>query len=124
MARKNDVQQYGAELGAGIKQGIQGLNTVCSPKKRKTAIRLILVPLVLFILFLVIGISTGKDVIAGIGILFGLCLGLYQFYVGNTKKGLIYTITLGGLVIGCILDLLKLSVSKTFRDANGFPLIY
>lgn len=125
MAKKqNDVRAYGAELGVGLKQGLQGLNTVCSPKKRKMATMLVLVPLVLFILFLAIGLSTGNDGLTGVSVLFGLCLGLYQFYVGKIKKGLIFTITMGGFAIGCVIDLLKLNVSKTFTDANGFPLIY
>lgn len=124
MARKSEVYQYGAEIGAGIKHGIQGLNTACSPKKRKTAILLILIPLILFLVFFAIGMSTGNDRVSGVGVFFGLCLGMYQFYVGKFKKGLIFTITLGGLVIGCVIDLLKLVISKTFKDANGFPLIY
>lgn len=124
MARKSEAYQYGAEIGAGIKQGMKGLNTVCSPKKRKTTILLILIPLILFLVFFAIGMSTGNDSVSGVGVFFGLCLGMYQFYVGKFKKGLIYTITLGGLVIGCVIDLLKLVISKTFKDANGFPLIY
>lgn len=30
-----NTQKYGKELGAGIKEGLKGLNTVCSPKKKK-----------------------------------------------------------------------------------------
>jgi hypothetical protein len=66
----------------------------------------------------------GHDEIIGFATVFGLCLGLYQFYVGKIKKGLLYTITFGGLLIGCTIDLFRLAFTKTFKDANGFPLIY
>lgn len=124
MAKNKEAREYGAEIGEGVKKGMQGLNTVCSPKKRKTCIRLILIPLILFIALLGIGASTGNDSIGAIGVLFGLCLGLYQFYVGKILKGIIYTISCGGIVIGCLIDLFKLVFTKTFKDANGFPLIY
>lgn len=127
MAKKKQltVQEYGAELGAGIKQGLQGLNTACSPKKRKTCIRLITIPLFLFIVGGFIGlVEESAMVIAGIGTLGGFCLGLYQFYVGRIGIGILYTITFGGFFIGCLIDLFKLTVTKTFKDANGFPLIY
>lgn len=132
MARRKQptVQEYGAELGAGIKQGLQGLNTACSPKKRKTCIRLITIPLLLFMIGIIVtGIasveeSTALTAIGGLCTLGLFCLGLYQFYVGRIGKGILYTITLGGFFIGCLIDLFKLTVTKTFKDANGFPLIY
>lgn len=115
---------YGKDLGGGIKEGLKGLNTIASPKKRKTCILLIIIPLILFILFFSIGISTDNNAIASIGLMAGLCLGLYQFYVGKIKKGLVYTVTLGILLIGALIDLFKLLFTKTFKDSNGFPLIY
>lgn len=115
---------YGKELGQGIKEGLKGLNTMASPKKRKACILMIIIPLFLFILLFSMGISTDNDSISNVGMAFGLCLGIYQFYVGKIKKGLLYTITMGLFCIGAIVDLLKLSFTKTFKDANGFPLIY
>ena len=123
MAKKSEVQNYGAELGKGIKESMQGLNTNASPKKRKTAILLIVIPLVLFIALIAIGMSTGNDILSGAAVLFGLCLGLHQFYVGKIGKGLLYTITMGFFVIGAVINLFKLLI-KTFRDVNGFPLLY
>lgn len=122
--RQNDVRAYGAELGIGLKQGLQGLNTVCSPKKRKTAIFLILVPLLIAAVFFPIGLSTNNETIQYIGVVGFFLLGLHQFYVGKIKAGLIYTITAGLFIIGAVINLFKLTVTKTFRDANGFPLIY
>ena len=136
MAKKQStVQEYGAELGAGIKQGLQGLNTVCSPKKRKTCIRLIIVPLFLSILGLFArgfmdstAAGSFTDVVinlfAAVGTITLLGLGVYQFYVGKVFKGIVYTVTCGGFLVGCLIDLFKLVVTKTFKDANGFPLIY
>lgn len=122
--KKNDNTniQYGRELGEGIKQGLQGINTMCSPKKRKTAIKLIVIPLTMFLVgVILVAFGLEQFAILGIGI-FGL--GLYQFYVGKFKMGIIYTITFGGFMFGCLIDLFKLCVTKTFKDANGFPLIY
>ena len=122
--KKNTNIQYGKEIGVGIKESMQGLNTMASPKSRKMCIGLIVIPFVGFLVFLSIGIITNQDAIAHIGTAFGLALGAYQFYAGNFKKGLIYTITFGGLLIGALADLFKLCATKTFKDANGFPLIY
>ncbi len=125
MAKKNTVvQEYGAELGAGIRRGLQGLNTVCSPKKRKTCIRLIVIPLLLAFVGMFIGSVENSPAFTAVGGLGLISLGLYQFYVGRVGKGILYTITFGGLFVGCLIDLFKLLVTKTFKDANGFPVIY
>ncbi len=135
MAKTKDAERYGAEIGAGIKKSLQGLNTNCSPKKRKTCIFLILVPLVLSLIGLYArqNLNTTAEgsfvrvvysLFIALGTVAPLGLGLYQFYVGRIGKGALYTVTLGGLLIGCLIDLFKLLVPKTFKDANGFPLIY
>lgn len=116
--------RYGEEIGTGIKTSIKGLNTTASPKKREICIKLIIIPLILFLVFFSFGILIKSDGIASIGIVFGLCLGMYQFYIGKFKKGLIYTITMGGIVIGCLIDLFQLVVTHTLKDSNGFPIIY
>lgn len=122
--KKQTEREYGRELGQGIKDGMKGLNTMASPKKRKACALMIVIPFVLFVAFFAIGISTDNNNIASIGILCGLCMGIYQFYVGKFKKGLIYTVTIGFFCIGALADLFKLIVTKTFKDSNGFPLIY
>lgn len=125
MAKKDkDTRAYGEELGAGIKEGLKGLNTVCSPKSRKTVIRLILIPLVIFLVFLPLGIAIEIDIIAYIGIMGGLGLGLYQFYLGKIGRGILYSITMGLIVIGSPKDLFKVVVTKTLRDNNGFLVLY
>lgn len=103
---------------------MERFNGMASPKKRKTCILMIVIPMALFILFFAIGIASKNDTISSIGIVFGLCLGIYQFYVGKVKMGLIYTITIGGILIGALIDLFKLLFTKTFKDSNDFPLIY
>lgn len=124
------TQEYGAELGAGIRQAMQGLNTVCSPKKRKKCIKLIVIPILMTFAGLVltaIGSAEESSVLTAVGTIctFGIFgLGLYQFYVGRIFKGVLYTITFGGFFIGCLIDLFKLVVTKTFKDANNFPLLY
>lgn len=131
MANKaTPAQEYGAELGAGIRQAMQGLNTVCSPKKRKKCIKLIVFPLLMTCIGLIlaaIGSAENITFLQNIGAIFTLGilgLGLYQFYVGRIFKGVLYTITFGGFFIGCLIDLFKLVVTKTFKDANNFPLLY
>lgn len=124
MANKQTTHNYGVELGAGIKEGLRGLNTTCSPKKRKVCMRLIYIPVIPFWVCIALGAATKNETVLAVAMLFGFCLGMYQFYAGKFKKGLIYTITLGVLGIGCLIDLFKLGVTHTFKDSNGFPLIY
>lgn len=121
MQKKN--VNYGKELGAGIKQGMQGLNTMASPKKRKTCIILSFIPFIALILGIIYG-NTENETISVIFAISVLLSGSCQFYVGKFKKGLIYTFTCGVFLIGALGDLFKLTVTKTFRDANGFPVIY
>lgn len=124
--KRNSIQDYGKELGYGIKEGLKGLNTVASPKSKKKCEKLMIIPLIIFVIG-IISIMLGADSdnpIAIIGILSGFGLGLYQFYIGKFKKGLIYTITFGFFTIGILFDLFKLKVTHTLTDSNGFPLIY
>lgn len=53
-----------------------------------------------------------------------LLSGSCQFYVGKFKKGLIYTFAIGFFLIGSLIDIFNLSVTGTFKDSNGFPVIY
>ena len=124
--KKNNKQDYGKELGYRIKEGLKGLNTVASPKSKKKCEKLMIIPLIIFVIG-IISIMLGADSdnpITIIGILSGFGLGLYQFYIGKFKKGLIYTITFGFFTIGILFDLFKLKVTHTLTDSNGFPLIY
>ena len=121
---RGSVKSYGEDLGKGVKEGMKGLNTVASPCKRMTCVYMIIIPLILFLVFFTLGILLDSNPIAYIGLFGGLCLGLYQFYVGKVNLGIIYCITFGGLIIGVLIDLFKLLCTKTFRDSNGFPLIY
>lgn len=117
-------EQYGEDLGRGIKKGIQGLNTTASPKNREICIRLCIFPLVGLLLVSILYSIFHSDLIAGVAIIPALSFGACQFYVGNFKKGLIYTFTCGLFLAGILSDLFRLKVTKTFRDANGFPIIY
>jgi TM2 domain-containing membrane protein YozV len=49
---------------------------------------------------------------------FGI-LGVHQFYLGKTGRGISYIFTLGWLGIGMLIDLFTLS--KQVRAANGTP---
>lgn len=120
--KKRNIE-YGKELGVGIKKGMQGLNTMASPKKRKTCIILSLFPFISLISGMVGG-SFKSDAIIGFTLFSTLMCGACQFYVGNFKKGLIYTFTNGLFCVGALIDLFKLIVTNTFHDANGFPVIY
>lgn len=120
MGKTND---YGKELGAGIKEGMKGLNTMASPKKKKTCLILSCMPVVAVVIGIIGGVSE-NDTIIGITLIPVLLSGACQFYVGKFKKGLIYTFTVGFFLIGALIDIFKLTVTGTFRDANGFPVIY
>lgn len=124
--KRNNTQAYGKELGYGIKEGLKGLNTVVSPKSKKKCEKLIIVPLAIFLIG-IISIALGAESnnpITVIGIMSGFGLGLYQFYIGKFKKGIIYTVTFGLCTLGVFADLFKLKVTHTLKDSNGFPLIY
>ena len=52
-----------------------------------------------------------------------LCLflgafGGHRFYVGKTVSGILYLFTLGGFVIGAVIDLICI-ISGTFKDNEG-----
>lgn len=52
-------------------------------------------------------------------------LGMYgghHYYMGNIRKGLLYTFTAGLLGIGWIIDIVKLATGN-FRDRYGFPVV-
>ena len=115
--------EYGTELGKGIKEGLKGLNTVASPKKKSTCIKLTLIPFVAMIV-MIIGGASNIDFLIGLGGFFALLSGACNFYVGKFKKGLLFSITCGGFLIGAILDLFRLLVTNNFKDSNNFPVIY
>lgn len=116
-------QKYGKELGVGIKEGLKGLNTVCSPKKKSTCIKLCLIPFIGIVLLMIAGF-TENDLLIGIGGIVAFLSGACNFYVGKFKKGVLYSITCGFFLIGSIIDLFKLLVTGNFKDSNGFPVIY
>lgn len=124
MGTNSEVQDYGKELGKGIKESLQGLNTNASPKSKKITIKLVAIPLVVFVLSQIIGLAIKSDTILILMPIAGLCMGLHQFYVGKFKAGIIYTITMGVFGIGALISLFQLTVTHTFKDSNGFPLIY
>ena len=84
--------EYGTELGKGIKEGLKGLNTVASPKKKSTCIKLTLIPFVAMIV-MIIGGESNIDFLIGLGGFFALLSGACNFYVGKFKKGLLFSIT-------------------------------
>lgn len=47
--------------------------------------------------------------------------GLHRFYTGNYRSGVLYTLTVGGLIIGVLYDIYKI-YDETFKDGDGFPL--
>lgn len=123
MKKKNFNVEYGKELGTGIKEGMKGLNTMASPKKKKTCLVLSCIPLI-SVIFGMIGGITQNDTIIALCLIPVLMSGFCQFYVGKFKKGIIYTLTIGLFFIGLLIDIFKLTATGTFRDSNGFPVIY
>lgn len=53
--------------------------------------------------------------------LFGGWIGLHRYYVGKTFTGILYTLSAGGLLVGCLLDLRAIRKGK-FTDNVGLPL--
>ncbi|MGZ8377805.1 MAG: TM2 domain-containing protein [Gemmatirosa sp.] len=68
-------------------------------------------------------VAIGPDSEKRLLIAFVLCflvgpLGLHRFYVGKTGTGILMILTLGGLGIWVLVDLIML-VTGNFRDADG-----
>lgn len=120
--KKNTVTNA-TDLGKGIKEGLKGLNTMASPKKKSTCIKLSLIPIVAFIVSMIAGLLDNNALII-IGFLLFLLSGACNFYVGKFKKGILFTFTCGLFCIGTIADLFRLIITNNFKDSNGFPVIY
>lgn len=50
-------------------------------------------------------------------------LGVHRFYVGKWKTGILQIITVGGLGIWALIDLIMIITGK-FQDVNGRPLTW
>ena len=48
-------------------------------------------------------------------------LGVHRFYVGKVVTGILMIITLGGLGIWTLIDLIRIAVGS-FKDSNGLPI--
>ena len=48
-------------------------------------------------------------------------LGVHRFYVGKVVTGILMILTLGGLGIWTLIDLIRIAVGS-FKDSNGLPI--
>ena len=48
-------------------------------------------------------------------------LGIHRFYVGKVVTGILMILTLGGLGIWTLIDLIRIAVGS-FKDRNGLPI--
>ena len=128
MKSKNNIP-HGTQLGMEIKEGLKGLNTCASSRSKKKCEKFIIIPLITFYAsFLLIGISNENSILGTLAVIpyliSCLSMGIYQFYLGKFKRGIVYTLTAGWFTIGVLVDLFKLKVTHNLCDSNNFPLIY
>ena len=66
--------------------------------------------------------NSGKSFVATLilGILLG-GLGVHRFYVGKTGTGILMLLTLGGLGVWILVDIIVIAVGK-FKDSSGLPI--
>lgn len=48
-------------------------------------------------------------------------LGVHRFYVGKYVTGILMLLTLGGLGIWALVDIIMIA-TQTFKDSNGLPI--
>lgn len=94
-----------------------------SPKSRLTCIILLVVPLVWVMIFSTMSVSLDNALLSNISAFGALFLGVHQFYVGKIKMGILFTLTVGCFLIGAIVVLIKLTITKTFVDGEGLPIL-
>lgn len=94
-----------------------------SSKSRLICIILLVVPLVWVMVFSTMGVSLDNTLFSNISAFGALFLGVHQFYVGKIKMGILFTLTVGCFLIGAIIVLIKLTITKTFVDGDGLPVI-
>lgn len=99
------------------------LSTKISSKNWAVCLILLVVPLLWVMIFSTISVSLDSALFSNISVLGGLFLGAHQFYVGKIKMGIFFTLTVGGFLVGAILFLIELTVTKTFKDVNGFTVV-
>lgn len=63
-------------------------------------------------------VSIKKKKVALLLCIFGGFLGLHQFYIGKTGKGILYMFTGGLFTLGWMFDIVQ-ALTGSFRDANG-----
>ena len=49
------------------------------------------------------------------------CLGVHRFYVGKIGTGIVMLLTLGGLGIWTLIDIIMIAVGN-FKDSSGLPI--
>ena len=50
------------------------------------------------------------------------CLGIHRFYVGKIGTGILQLITMGGLGIWVLIDIIMIAIGK-FTDKGGLPIL-
>ena len=103
------------------------VNTYTSPKKKRICVNVTLAGLVLIIISAIIIYLYRKELtlLHFIPLFISDVIAAWTtFYTGHFRRGILRLLTLSFVTLALFKDLFLLLVTGTYKDSNGFPVLY